>query len=289
MIISVASGKGGTGKTTVAVCLALSVPESLYIDCDVEEPNGHLLLDPVIASREAVVRKMPQVNEDRCTHCGVCADACEFHAIVVLPASVMILNDLCHGCGVCSYVCPTGAITEFDAHHGVIRRGRAGADGPEFIDGTLDVGEMSASHLIGRVRLEAPPDRVTFLDAPPGTSCSMVAAVRGTDFCLLVTESTPFGLHDLTLAVHVLRVLGVPFGVVINKYDGTYSAPEEFCAAGGIPVIMRIPFDRAIAEAYSRGIPPVTALPEWKERFKDMYETIRSLAGSASLVSKVDR
>ncbi len=284
MIISIASGKGGTGKTTVAVSLALSVPEAVYIDCDVEEPNGHLLLNPVIASRQDVFRKMPQVIDDRCTQCGACAQGCEFHAIVVLSTGVLILNDLCHGCGVCSYVCPTGAITEVDAHHGIIRRGRAGAGAVGFIDGTLDVGEMSASQLIGHVRKEALPGGITFLDAPPGTSCSMIAAVRGTDFCLLVTESTPFGLHDLTLAVNVLRVLGVSFGVVINKYDGTYRAPEEYCAADGIPVLMRIPFDRAIAMAYSRGIPPVTALPELKTRFRDMYEDIRVLAEHAAPV-----
>jgi len=275
MIISVASGKGGTGKTTIAVSLALSVQHSVYIDCDVEEPNGHILLEPVISTQQYVTKRLPKIDFDRCTFCSKCSELCEFNAIIVLKSDVMVFEDMCHGCGVCSYFCPEHAIIEVEKNIGEIRKGSTKSEPIDFIDGTLNIGEMSATQLIRQVRKEALPDRTNILDAPPGTSCSMVAAVKDTDYCILVTESTPFGLNDLRLAIQVVRLLGVPFGVIINKYDDHFPALDYHCSSEGIPVLLKIPFDRKVAEYYSRGIPLVHAMPQLKESFRRLFEQIQ--------------
>jgi MinD superfamily P-loop ATPase len=276
LIISVASGKGGTGKTTVAVNLALSVQPSVYVDCDVEEPNGHILLKPAMTSQKVVTKRFPRVNLNRCTFCGKCAEFCEFNAIVVLKKDVMILEELCHGCGVCSYFCPEQAIEEIEKSTGVIRKGAVPSESVHFIDGVLNVGETHGAQLIRRVRKEISGSRINIIDAPPGTSCSMVASVKDSDYCILVTESTPFGLNDLKLAVQVVRSLGIPFGVIINKYDERFGDLEAYCRNETISVLLRIPYDRQIAEYYSRGIPLIRGMPHLKTSFRQVFEMIQS-------------
>jgi MinD superfamily P-loop ATPase len=284
VVIAIASGKGGTGKTTVAVNLALSVPGAQYLDCDVEEPNGHLFLRPELTERRPVTLPVPRIDEETCTLCGRCAEACEYHALAVSKKRVLVFPALCHGCGVCSYVCPEpGAIEEVERRVGEVAIGRAPAgNGSDlaFVQGTLDVGEAMAVPVIKAVRGEAEPGRTVILDAAPGTACPMVQTVRGADYCLLVTEPTPFGLNDLELAVGVARELGVPCGVVLNRCDIGDDAVAGYCRAESIPVLLEIPFDRALAVAYSQGVPWVEASPAYRERFQSLHRAIQREVGA---------
>ncbi len=279
LIVAVASGKGGTGKTMVAVNLVLSLPDAQYIDCDVEAPNGHLFLHPDIQERKAVTLPVPRIDQEICTLCGECAEACEFNALAVSRKRLLVFADLCHGCGVCSYVCPEkGAISETERRIGDVESCEA-SDGNggqiAFAQGTLKVGERSAVPVIKAVKKYATTDRTVFLDAPPGTACPMVETVRGADYCLLVTEPTPFGLNDLELAVGVARVLDVPCGVVLNRCDIGDRAVADYCREQNIPMLMEIPFERALAVAYSRGVPWVEADPVYRERFRSLFRAIR--------------
>ena len=275
MIITVASGKGGTGKTTVAVNLALALSgHPVFLDCDVEEPNAALFLRPTITQRQEVGVLIPQVDLDKCTACGRCAEVCAYHAIAVVGQNVLIFPALCHGCGSCTLNCPEGAIREVLHVTGVIELGQAGAIA--FGHGILNVGEAMAPPIIRQLKRRAIPedatDQVVILDASPGTACPVVESMRGADVVLLVTEPTPFGLHDLRLAVEVARdELGLPVGVVINREGIGDRGVEAYCAAEDIPILMRIPFDRRIAEAYSEGVPLLQALPEYREQFANLY------------------
>jgi MinD superfamily P-loop ATPase len=275
MIISVASGKGGTGKTTIATSLALSLGEAQFLDCDVEEPNAHIFLKPHIDETISVGIPVPQVDESRCNFCGKCARVCEFNAIVVIKKKVLFFPELCHGCGACSYICPEKAINEVDRAIGVIEKGRSG--NIDFIHGILNVGEPMAPPLIRQVKRHANRNSNTIVDASPGTSCPVVEAVNGSDFCVLVTEPTPFGLHDLRLAVEMLRKLAIPFGVVINCADIGDEGVERYCKAEDIPILMTIPWDRRIAEAYSQGVPLVEVRPEFREGFSSLYGKIQEM------------
>lgn len=278
MIISVASGKGGTGKTTVATNLAVSLGAGVQIlDVDVEEPNAHLFIQPEWDSRETVTVPVPLVDEERCTGCGSCADLCQFKALVVVGKGVLVFPELCHSCGGCLRVCPEGAITETVRELGILERGHRG--GLDFVHGRLRVGEAMAPPLIRRVRALARPDGIVIIDAPPGTSCPVIAAMRGADFVLLVTEPTPFGLHDLTLALGAVRILGIPCGIVINRADMGDRRVQDFAEKEGIPVLLEIPFDRRIAESYSRGEIIVETMPEWRAVFLSLAERIRLAAG----------
>jgi MinD superfamily P-loop ATPase len=300
MIIAVASGKGGTGKTTVATSLALAIttderkamggvgsvnsanchPETgggpLFLDCDVEEPNAALFLKPSLNHHEEVGILIPEVDFDRCTYCGRCAEVCVWHAIAVVGQKVLIFPELCHGCGSCTLNCPEGAIHEVLNVTGSLESGQAGL--MDFAQGTLDVGQAMGVPIISQLKkkyLRTADERVAILDAQPGTSCPVVETMRGADFVLLVTEPTPFGLHDLRLTVEVARdELGLPVGVVVNR-DGVGDAGvDAYCAAEGIPILMRIPLDRRIAEAISGGKALVEALPEYRPRFLKLYEQI---------------
>ncbi len=294
MIVAVASGKGGTGKTTVATSLALAlaaetaVPaaeaateEPILLDCDVEAPDSGLFLDLVIEGAEEVPIAIPVVDPAACTYCGMCADVCAWNALSVLPDEVLVFPDLCHGCGSCTLICPEGAISEEARRIGTLEWGRA--DGLAFGQGTLDTGQALAVPVIKRLKerhLAGADSPVVILDAPPGTSCPLVETLRGADYALLVTEPTPFGLHDLRLAVEVARdELGLPVGVVVNRDGIGDTGVDQYCSEERIPILMCIPLDRRIARPLSEGRALVDALPEYRPRFLELWRRIREEAG----------
>ncbi len=279
MIISVASGKGGTGKTTVATNLAVSLKSDVQIlDCDVEEPNSHLFIQPVIEKVNTITTPVPEVDMEKCSLCGKCGEICQFKAIAVIADTVLVFHELCHSCGGCVLVCPEKAITETGRELGVIEQGHR--NGLEFVHGRLRVGEAMSPPLIKKVREYTRPGILTIIDAPPGTSCPVIACMTGADFVLLVTEPTPFGLHDLKLAVGAVKLLGIPCGLVINRSDIGNDQVKIYAEQENIPVLMEIPFDRRIAEAYSRGKMIVEIMPEWKERFAKLYHQIKEIVFS---------
>ncbi|WP_027718783.1 ATP-binding protein [Desulfovirgula thermocuniculi] len=280
MIVAVASGKGGTGKTTVSTSLALVAAEKgkvCFLDCDVEEPNAHIILKPRLSGQEAVRVRVPVIEQERCTLCGRCADVCAFHALVVLPQEVMVFSPMCHGCGGCWHLCPAGAIHPGWREIGQMEEGECGKI--RFVHGRLKVGEAMSPPLIRAVKQRAQAGALNIVDAPPGTSCPVVAAVEGADFCLLVTEPTPFGLHDLELAWEMVSQLGIPCGVVVNRSDGRDEPVEEFCRTRNLPLLMRLPLDRDVARGYARGIPPIAVHPAWKGHFRELLHAISERAG----------
>ncbi len=279
MIISVASGKGGTGKTTVAVNLALSLENVQFLDCDVEEPNAHIFLKPVIRDQKKVYIPLPKIDESKCNYCGKCAQICVYNAIAILPSqnekkgSTLVSPELCHGCGACSALCPQGAIKEVKREIGIIELGNCGKI--EFVHGKLNIGETMSTPLVRQVKEHIDVKKTIIIDVPPGTSCPVVTSVKGSDFCVLVTEPTPFGLNDLVLAVEVLRKLQVPFGVAINRSDIGDDRVDLYCKDESIPALMKIPFKREIACAYSKGIPVIEALPEYRAYFRELFVKIK--------------
>lgn len=281
MIVSIASGKGGTGKTLVATSLALSLESETgvqFLDCDVEEPNAHIFLKPVIGYQEAVSIPIPQVDERKCTFCGKCAEVCAFNAIAALPKKVLVFPELCHGCGACSYLCPENAISEVGREIGIVEMGYSGTI--EFIHGKLNVGEAMAPPVIRRVKEHIDPQKTVIIDVSPGTSCPVVEAVQGSDFCLLVTEPTPFGLNDLALAVEAIRKLGIPSGVLINRGGVGDNKVEEYCKEKGVPILLHIPLDTEIARLYSQGIPLVQGMPQWRPTFQRLFQDIYEMVST---------
>ncbi|PRR69004.1 ATP-binding protein [Neomoorella humiferrea] len=278
MIVTVASGKGGTGKTTIVTNLALALAKKMpvqVLDCDVEEPNAHLFLKPEFQEEREVTLPVPEVDETKCTACGRCSEVCAFHALAVAGGRVLVFPEMCHGCGGCSLVCPAGAIREKPYRIGVVARGQAG--NIDFVHGRIDIGMPMAPPVIRAVKKLSRREGLTLIDAPPGTSCPVVAAVKGSDFCLLVTEPTPFGLNDLRLAVGMVRELGVPCAVVINRSTLGDQRVERYCLREGIPILLKIPFDKEYAATYARGRCLVEDYPHWVPSFIGLWQEVERL------------
>ncbi len=276
MRVAVASGKGGTGKTTVAVNLALTLAverdDVVLTDCDVEAPNAHIFLRPTINESRPATILIPEVDEEKCTHCGACSRFCAYNAMATFSKQVLVFPQLCHGCGGCALVCPEDAITEVPREIGVVERGEFRSI--TFVHGKLNISEPMASPLIAQVKATAGDEGLIILDCPPGTACPVIESLKGVDYCILVTEPTPFGLHDLRIAVDVVRLLEIPFSVVINRDGVGDEYVEWYCKGEGIPVDLRIPNDRRIARLYSEGVPFTSRLPAMRRGFTRMFERI---------------
>jgi len=276
MQIAVASGKGGTGKTTVATNLATVASHNgrsvAYLDCDVEEPNGHIFLKPELTESRPVGNLIPTVDEQQCTHCGKCGEICQYSAIVSIGEKVLVYPELCHACGGCQLVCPVGAVTETLREIGRVEVGRAGPI--RFVHGVLNVGEPMSPPLINAVKAAAPGADLVIADAPPGTSCPVIESIRGADFVILVTEPTPFGFHDLKLAVELTRAMKLPCGVVINRATLDGRDVHSYCKARRIPILAEIADDRRLAEAYCRGEMACEALAEYRVKFVKLLKTV---------------
>jgi MinD superfamily P-loop ATPase len=280
MILTVASGKGGTGKTTVATSLALAIADlsPLFLDCDVEAPNAHIFLNPEITQSQIVNLPIPAVDESRCEGCGRCAEVCQYHAIVLIGGKVLVFPELCHGCGSCTLQCPEGAIEEIPNKLGLLEAGVAKNE-IRFARGTLDIGQPMAVPIIRTLQAWNPFGELepVIRDAPPGVSCPVVETMSGADFVLLVTEPTPFGLHDLQLAVQLTGELGLPFGVVLNREGIGDQRVDEYCQTAGIPILMRIPYDERIGRAVADGKPLVEAFPDYLPRFRELFSCITDI------------
>jgi len=279
MIISIASGKGGTGKTTVATNLALFLSGEKsqniqFLDCDVEEPNAHIFLKPQIEKSQPVSLLIPSVDRKKCTFCGECAKVCAYNAIVVLKKEVLTFPELCHGCGGCSLLCPEKAISENERKIGELEEGKTGSI--RFVHGRLNIGEPMATPVIRAVKKTIRRDDITIIDVPPGTSCPVIEAINHSDFCLLVTEPTPFGLHDLKLAVELLKKLEIKHGVLINRAGIGDDKVKDYCEKEGVPIMAQIPYDREVSVLYSRGIPMWTSGEHYRKIFRKLWESIES-------------
>lgn len=280
MVVSFASGKGGTGKTIVATSLALYVSEKginlIFLDCDVEEPNSALFLKPLIRKTSKVGIPIPIVDFKKCTYCGKCADVCTYNAIAVVKDNVLVFPELCHGCGGCSLFCPEKAISEKIRDIGVIEEGNT--NGIKFIQGRLNPGESMVVPLVREVKEKMVKDSetTTIIDVPPGTSCPVVESIKGSDFVILITEPTPFGLNDLKLAVETVRKLEIDFGIIINRVGIGDEKVEEYCKLENIPVIAKIPYSRDVAVLYSYGIPMLIEGEKYREIFHRIWEEIIS-------------
>jgi len=275
MRVAIASGKGGTGKTSVAVNLALSLGDVQLLDCDVEEPNAHLLLKPREDDVQPVEVVVPEIDIGLCDFCGACARFCQYHALFVAGETALVFPELCHSCGGCFIVCPREAVKEGKRQIGVIHRGVG--MGVELVYGELEVGEAIAVPVIDAVKRMARSDKWVIVDSPPGTACPMVEAVQEADVCVLVTEPTPFGLHDLTVAVETVKTFGVPLTVIVNFAGQGDRGVYDYCEKKGIPILMEIPFDRRIAELYSRGVPFTVEMPEWREQFRQLAADLEAM------------
>jgi MinD superfamily P-loop ATPase len=283
MIISIASGKGGTGKTTIATNLASAIRQPVrFLDCDVEEPNAHLFIRLSQLETEVVDTMVPEVDEGLCDLCGLCGEICRFSAILPVGGKVMVFPELCHSCRGCEFVCPRGAVRASSRPLGEIVHGRSGQI--DLYYGRLRIGEAMSPPLIAALKKRVDRQGLTIIDAPPGTSCPVAATLQGSDFVMLVTEPTPFGLNDLKLAVETVRVLGLPMGIVINRSNIGDDAVERYAVAEGIPILMQIPHRQEIAESYSKGVLLIQALPEMRREFRDLFQSVTDLVAEQKRV-----
>lgn len=276
MIVAFASGKGGTGKTTLAVNVALSLSSVQFLDCDVEEPNAHLLLHPTQLRTEPIYTAVPKIDEMLCVYCGDCSKFCRYNALFTTKDKILVFPELCHSCGGCIIACPKKAISEEKYQIGTLNFGSI--NDLSLVYGELTIGNPMAVPVIKAVKQEIDKSKNVIIDSPPGTSCSFVETVRDSDFCVLVTEPTPFGLHDLKIAVQVLRRIKVPFGVVVNRAGIGDTKVYDYCAREDIRILLEVPYDRRIAELYSEGIPFSIKMPEWKDKFQMLCDKIKVLA-----------
>ena len=272
MIVSIASGKGGTGKTSIAVNMALSISNAQLLDCDVEEPNAHLLLHPNIYRTKPVYVLVPSVNEELCYHCGECAKFCQYNALFSSSEEILFFPELCHSCGGCVLACPKQAITEKKRRIGTLKFGSD--EELKLVHGELNIGESMAVPIIKAVKREIEGNKNVIIDAPVGTSCPVIETVRDSDFCLLVTEPTPFGLHDLKITVQVLGRMDVPFAVVVNRAGIGDKKVYTYCKKEKIEILLEIPYRRKIAELYSKGVPFSLEMPEWRDKFRTLFNRI---------------
>jgi MinD superfamily P-loop ATPase len=276
MTIAVASGKGGTGKTTVSTNLAWHLAETgqtvRYLDCDVEEPNGHLFLKPEIEDIQEVTVPVPRVDLKACIGCGKCGELCRYNAIVAVKTNVLTFDNLCHSCGGCMHICPVKAITEVPWPVGIMETGKTG--NIRFAHGRLNIGSVRTPSLIKEVKRDLDPDAINIIDAPPGTSCPVIEAVDGVDFVLLVAEPTPFGLHDLKLATEMVIELDIPFAIAVNQSQSNDNIVSQWCRDTGYSIAVQIPSDRRIAEAYSAGQLILETLPEYRPLYDTLAERI---------------
>lgn len=281
MIVAVASGKGGTGKTTIASSLSLALSEDnvkvSFLDCDVEEPNGHLLLGPALTGTETVNVQVPDIDVKKCDNCGFCAEICAFNALAILEDAHLIFPELCHSCGGCWHLCPQNAVNILERGIGVVEMGNA--RGINFVHGRLNIGEVMSPSLIKAVKRYIERDQITIIDAPPGTSCPAITAIEGVDFCLLIAEPTPFGVHDMNLVVEMLAKVGIPAGVVINRSDGEDGIVEQYCRRKKLPVLASFPLQKDIAKGYALGIPALEIRPQWKMELVHVIERIKGMLG----------
>lgn len=271
MQVAVLSGKGGTGKTTVAASLAMALSVGQYIDCDVEEPNGAIFLKPKLEKKIPVKVPVPKIDLAKCNFCGLCAQACQFNAIAVTKDQVLFFPEICHHCGACSLACPLGAIEEVGRTIGVIEAN----EDETFLQGKLNVGEPITIPILVELKKRIKKKGPVILDSPPGASCSVVETIADSDYCLLVTEPTPFGLHDIKIAVKLAEKMGIPFGIILNKATPDNTSIHDFCREEGIGLMMEIPYSREIAEDYSKGILPIESGNIDKEEFLQLYEKIK--------------
>jgi len=282
MIVAFASGKGGTGKTTITTNLAAALDRMgrpvQVLDCDVEEPNCHLFLQPESTRKTVVNVPLPVVDEESCTLCGACANLCQFGAILQFADRIMMVPELCLSCGGCKLVCTDGAITEKPEEVGVVTEGRV--RGIDFVEGRLKVGVARAIPVISKVKECMMRDRIVLIDAPPGTSCPMLESVKDVEFACLVAEPTPFGLNDLKIAVGGVRQLDLPVGIVINRADMGDDQLKHYCEAENIEVLMELPNDRRIAEVCSTGGLIVDALPEYRSKFTSLLKQLLERTGN---------
>ena len=273
MIISVASGKGGTGKTTVATNIALSIGKTQFLDCDVEEPNANIFLHTLLKEHEDVSVIIPKIDKEKCDHCGKCAEFCAYNALAVVRQKILVFSELCHSCGGCELVCPNNAIIWKERVIGRIEHGKT--KDIDFYHGLLNVGEAQAIPVIKALKRKIDKNRNVIIDVPPGTSCPVIESINGSDYCVLVTEPTPFGLHDLKLAVEVVRHMNIPFGVVINREGIGDDRVEVYCKKECIPVLLKIPERQKIALLYSKGIALADESHEWREMFGLVFNRIQ--------------